>query len=241
MVEEIQQLIEFAFMVEGKEVPKMMLGDDKNELKNESTRPDDPIQIFIKLTKRCYYNTNTEHGDKNTKMFQSSEVILASYPTLQDFYPLKIDNEEIDTTRGVFWSDNEFLISLKTKTLKEQMEIINLLERTLNIVGKKFIKEDIQAFGIAKIEIEKKQDGDEMETAKLYFHIRVQEGVLFNKPFILEAVNIICKDDDDQEDVSFYDDMERTKAREKYLSENVIFQKKKTTNLPYDDSLMADF
>lgn len=238
LTNEIQKLIEFAYMLEGKNVPKIFLGDDVNERQNETTREDDPIQIFLKLTKRCYYNTPTEEGDRNTKMFKSSGVIFSSFPTLQHEYLERVNGEDVPVTEGVFWSDNEFILYLKTKTIKEQFQSINLLERTFNVFGKKFIKENVQAFGIANIEIEEKKDKDSMETAKIHFHIRVQEKTKHSKEFIIEAIKIIADIDDEQEDVSYYEDIQSAKKREDYLKKVIVSRlKKKTANqIPYDES-----
>lgn len=242
LIDQIQELLEFAFMVEGEKIPEIILGDDSNERVNEKSRQDDASKIFIKLTKRCYYNSQTEDGDRSTKLFKSSGVILASYPTLQCETVAKINGENIPTVQGMFWSDNEFLISLKTKTIAEQFRIINVLERTLNVLGKKFSKLGIQVFGIANIEVPEKKDKDNLETAKIYFHIRVQEKVIHNKEFIVKAIQIIAEDNDPYEDLFYFEDEETEKQRKLFMENNIndLKGKKITNQLPYDCSFSSE-
>lgn len=200
VIQFLQTLLEFSFTIDQYEqIPKIFLGDENDEIDNNQTREYTQPIIFINLLKRAYAPMN----DTNNKLFNNTEVILASTPTLYKSQ-VKIYNDEngeeqkIIYKTGIFRSDNEVLLTLKTKTLFEQYLIINTLEKTFNIYAKSFHNKYIQASGISKIECESTKDKDSLQTAKIYMQFRLNELVDFNDTYLLKAFNIYAGFDSDE-------------------------------------------
>lgn len=187
----LQNLLEFSFLVDGNDVPEIYLGEADLEENNNKTKTYKKPQIFLKLQKRCYAPIN----DTSRKLFNNSEVLLASFPVIRK-KNIKIKVKEDGTKEeypyhtGVFYSDNEFLLTLKTKTFKEQYEIINILERTLNIYAKKFYEKIVLASGIVRLENKEMKDKDDLKTLNIYFQIRLKEVIDIDDTFLLKAFSI---------------------------------------------------
>lgn len=197
-IEFIQTLLEFSFKVEQCEsMPKFYFGEDKAEDDTTKTKIYEKPLIFLKLNKRCYAPVN----DENRKLFANAEVLLASFPTLQ--HTLERDIEQPDGTiikhpykSSIFYSDNEFLLTLKTKTVKEQYEILNILERTFNIYAKKLYPDMMLACGIVRMESKELKDKDDLKTMNIYFQMRLKEIVDYDNTYLLRAFYIFSGKED---------------------------------------------
>lgn len=197
-IEFIQTLLEFSFRVENfPNTPKFFLGEDKEEDDTTKTKPYEKPLIFLKLNKRCYAPVN----DENRKLFANSEVLLASFPVLPHTMEKEIKNEDGTITKhpyqsGLFYSDNEFLLTLKTRTLKEQYEILNILERTFNIYAKKLYPDMMLACGIVRMESKELKDKDDLKTINIYFQLRLKEIIDYDETYLLKAFYIFAGKED---------------------------------------------
>lgn len=200
LVDEIQKLLEFAFLIEQYPFPKIILGDDIKENDTTKSLDSDNGQIFIKLNKRSYH---TQSESDNQRMFQSEKVILASSPKFSNSIRLQERDgikEEIPIREEMFFSDNEFIFTLKTKTLKQQFEILNILERTLNIYVKRISENFVSVSGISEIKSVPRKDKDELETLEIHYQFRLKEISIYNRYYLLEAFRIAYgKFEDDKE------------------------------------------
>lgn len=200
LVDEIQKLLEFAFLIEQYPFPKIILGDDIKENDTTKSLDSDNGQIFIKLNKRSYH---TQSESDNQRMFQSEKVILASSPKFSNSIRLQERGgikEEIPIREEMFFSDNEFIFTLKTKTLKQQFEILNILERTLNIYVKRISENFVSVSGISEIKSVPRKDKDELETLEIHYQFRLKEISIYNRYYLLEAFRIAYgKFEDDKE------------------------------------------
>lgn len=201
LVDEIQKLLEFAFLIEQYPFPKIILGDDIKENDTTKSLDSDNGQIFIKLNKRSYH---TQSESDNQRMFQSEKVILASSPKFSNSIRLQERNgvkEEIPIREEMFFSDNEFIFTLKTKTLKQQFEILNILERTLNIYVKRISENFVSVSGISEIKSVPRKDKDELETLEIHYQFRLKEISIYNRYYLLEAFRIAYGKFEDDEEV----------------------------------------
>ena len=200
LVDEIQKLLEFALLIEQYPFPKIILGDDIKENDTTKSLDSDNGQIFIKLNKRSYH---TQSESDNQRMFQSEKVILASSPKFSNSIRLQERDgikEEIPIREEMFFSDNEFIFTLKTKTLKQQFEILNILERTLNIYVKRISENFVSVSGISEIKSVPRKDKDELETLEIHYQFRLKEISIYNRYYLLEAFRIAYgKFEDDKE------------------------------------------
>lgn len=197
-IEFIQTLLEFSFLVDEYEnTPDFYLGEDYKEEDNTKTKTYKKPMIFLKLNKRCYAPVN----DENRKLFANTEILLASFPNLFHDTVKEIKNDDGTITKhpyktGLFYSDNEFLLTLKTKTLKEQYEILNILERTFNIYAKKLYPDMMLACGIVRMESKELKDKDSLKTMNIYFQMRLKEIIDYDNTYILKAFYIFSGKDD---------------------------------------------
>lgn len=197
-IEFIQTLLEFSFLMEEYEnTPIFYLGEDYKEEDTTMTKVYKNPMIFLKLNKRCYAPVN----DENRKLFANSEILLASYPSL--FHDAFKEIKKTDGTiskhpykTGLFYSDNEFLLTLKTRTLKEQYEILNILERTFNIYAKKLYPDMMLACGIVRMESKELKDKDSLKTMNIYFQMRLKEIIDYDNTYLLKAFYIFAGRED---------------------------------------------
>lgn len=229
-IEFIQTLLEFSFMVEEyKNIPSFHLGEDYQESDTVKTKVYEKPMIFLKLNKRCYAPVN----DENRKLFANSEILLASYPSL--FHDAIKEIKKPDGTiskhpykTGLFYSDNEFLLTLKTRTLKEQYEILNILERTFNIYAKKLYPDIALACGIVRMESKELKDKDDLKTIKIYFQMRLKEIIDYDNTYLLKAFYIFAGKDDIFEIDGSGDNFEPVKKVEYFPSKKTINKEKIT-------------
>lgn len=190
LVDEIQKLLEFSFTIEKYPMPKIILGDDIKENDTTKSLNVDNGQIFVRLNRRSYH---TQSENDVSRMFQSENVILASSPKFTKTVRIEDrDNvkKEIPIREEIFFSDNEFIFTLKTNTLKQQFQILNILERTLNIYSKKITSNFVVVSGISEIKSIQKKDKDDLETLEIYYQFRLKEISTYNDYYLLEAFRI---------------------------------------------------
>ena len=207
LIDEIQTLLEFSFTIENYPMPKIILGDDIKPNDTTQSLDKDNGQIFIRLNRRSYH---TQLENDSRKMFQSENVILASSPKFSKTTRIEErDNKktEIPIREEMFFSENEFIFTLKTKTLKQQFKILNILERTLNIYSKRITSNFVVVSGISNIRGVPKKDKDELETIEIYYQFRLKEISSYNEYYLLEAFRIAFdykEDKNEEEDNSIY-------------------------------------
>ena len=143
-------------------------------------------------------------------MFQSENVILASSPKFSKTIRIEErDNKktEIPIREEMFFSDNEFIFTLKTKTLRQQFKILNILERTLNIYSKKITSNFVVISGISNIKSIPKKDKDDLETLEIYYQFRLKEVSSYNEYYLLEAFRIAFNDTKNDNENLIYSDV----------------------------------
>lgn len=223
LIDEIQTLFEFSFTIENYPMPKIILGDDIKPNDTTQSLDKDNGQIFIRLNRRSYH---TQLESDNKRMFQSENVILASSPKFSKTIRIEErDNKktEIPIREEMFFSDNEFIFTLKTKTLKQQFKILNILERTLNIYSKKITSNFVVISGISNIKSIPKKDKDDLETLEIYYQFRLKEVSSYNEYYLLEAFRIAFNDTENDNENSIYSDvtdeiLKNKRKKAKFLS-----------------------
>ena len=194
-MEELQKLIDFAFYLRGYDnSPKLILDDDVSEEENIKSKVYKQPLLFISLNRRAYAPMDSN----SKKLFTHSEELLSGVPSVYKTYHYvnKETNEKVPFRTLLFRSDNEFTLTLKTKTVKEQLEIINILEKSLNVYGRLFHSDFINHLGVSKIEKKEKKDRNELRVAVIYFQVRLNEIVTYNDTYLLEAFKIFYGRDD---------------------------------------------
>lgn len=194
-IEEIQKILDFAFYLKGyNNTPQLILDEDVSEEENTKTKPYKQPLLFISLNKRAYAPMDSN----SKKLFTHAEELLASVPTVYKRYEYydEITKQKIPFKSLIFRSDNEFTLTLKTKTVKEQLEIINILEKSLNVYSRLFHSEFINHLGISKIEKKERKDKNELKVAVIYFQVRLNEVIAFNDTYLLEAFRIFSGRED---------------------------------------------
>lgn len=194
-VQEIQKLLDFAFYLKGyNNTPRLILDEDVSEEENTKTKPYTQPLLFISLNRRAYAPMDSN----SKKLFTHSEELLAAVPSIYKRYEYYDEHtkQKIPFKTLIFRSDNEFTLTLKTKTIKEQLEIINILEKSLNVYGRLFHSDFINHLGISKIEKKERKDKNELKVAVIYFQVRLSEIVSFNDTYLLEAFKIFSGRDD---------------------------------------------
>lgn len=234
----IQQLLEFSFQIEGKEIPKLYFGEDLSE--KQSTPSEEVVpqgQIFIKLNKR-HYHTQTNRND--TKIFQNEGVVLAGRPNFHKTVPIEEREKEDVVKQGIYWSDNEFIFTVKTNTQKKQFEILNTLERTFNVYAPKIQKEFITVAGVVDIKTKEKKDKDDLETLEITYHMRLKEQIDINDYYIIEAIKIAFGIENDniiKEDVHKIIDKCTELDKKQFVKELKVFPKKKEEILTFEEDI----
>ena len=119
--------------------------------------------------------------------------MLAGKPTFSNSTRLEHRKnlpEEVPIRKELFYSDNEFIFTVKTNTLKQQLKIINILEKSLNVYSHRITKPFVVVCGISHIETEPIGDKDDLRTVKIYFHMRLKEECEYNNYYLVEAFKI---------------------------------------------------
>lgn len=189
-MDELQRLVEFAFIINKEISPVIILGEEKHEKDTTKSLPVEDGLIYINLNKRCYHTSTDTNA---TVLFNNEGVLLAGKPSFSNSTRLehrKDLSEEIPIRKELFYSDNEFIFTVKTNTLKQQLKIINILEKSLNVYSHRITKPFVVVCGISHIETEPLNDKDELRTVKIYFHMRLKEECEYNNYYLIEAFKI---------------------------------------------------
>lgn len=195
VIEEIQKLLDFSFYLRGyNNAPQLILDEDASEEENTKTKPYKQPLLFITLNRRAYAPMDSN----SKKLFTHSEELLSAVPSIYKRYEYTDEKtkEKIPFKTLIFRSDNEFILTLKTKTIKEQLEIINIIEKSLNVYSRLFHSNFINHLGISKIEKKERKDKNNLKIATIYFQVRLNEIITYNDTYILEAFKIFSGRDD---------------------------------------------
>ncbi|MGL5719131.1 hypothetical protein [Cetobacterium sp.] len=188
VIQNLQTVIDFAFEIElqSKQYkPKLMLGETKeDEQSNKTLVYENPI-VFITLKRRAYSGSL---GKSTHELFQGN--IASAVPKFEKKVYLDKNNEENFIYKSVIQTDNEILLRLKTKTIKEQLILINILERSLNVYCRKILSNFISFCAIKEIESESTQDKDEMYTTNILFQLRLNEELEVDDTYLLKAFSV---------------------------------------------------
>ena len=90
--------------------------------------------------------------------------------------------------------DNRFELILLTKNIKEQLEMINILERALNVYSNVIRKDSIIASGIVSIKSSSKKTNDQLTKTVIELDVRTKEIVEIDKNYILVGYKIFTNE-----------------------------------------------
>ena len=192
VIDNLQKVIDFAFEIEldlKKNKPRLVLGEIKEDEQSNKTLIYDNPTIYITLKKRAYSGSL---GRSTHELFQGN--LASAVPKFEKKIYLDENNDENFIYKAVIQTDNELLLRLKTKTIKEQLIIINILERALNVYCRKILKSFISFCAIKEIITEKSQDKDEMYTSDIKFQFRLNEELEVDDTYLLSAFSVYCGD-----------------------------------------------
>ena len=180
IVQQIQNIIEFSFEIEDYDpqlLPKLVLAQENIDTDSNKTTAYTKPQLYISLKKRApvsndYANSSQTFADANA---------ISGYPRFQK-NETREDGRLI--THSLMTYDNHLKMVLITKTVKEQLELINILERGLNIYSTLIQPPFITVCGIVSVESnDEKTKTNTMKTI-INFHVRTREVVDIDKSYI---------------------------------------------------------
>lgn len=190
VIQNLQTVIDFAFEIEldlKKHKPKLMLGESKEDEQSNKTLVYDSPLIFITLKKRAYSGSL---GKSTHELFQGN--LASAVPKFEKKFYLDKNNNDNFIYKSVIQTDNELLLRLKTKTIKEQLVIINILERSLNVYCRRILSNFISFCAIKEITTDSSQDKDEMYTTNILFQLRLNEELEIDDTYLLKAFSVYC-------------------------------------------------
>jgi hypothetical protein len=180
--------------VDEKLIPRLVLGEEPVDLDSSKTREYTQPIMYLTLTRRASTGVN----DRTlTDLFSNN--LISGIPKFDQMVKKRVDEEdgtyeEYDVVSTMFKTDNELCLSLKTKTVKEQLTLLPVLERALNIYSQIVKPTFIDVCGVKNIATEPKKDETDFETAKITFQLRAVEQVVFDDTYIVRGFEIISKD-----------------------------------------------
>lgn len=201
IVQFFQKVITLAINLENIDTnmsPRLVLGEEPVETDSSKTREYDRPTIYISLARRAPTGVNN-----NTMVDLFSNNLISGIPKFDRVVRKKIIDEngtveEYDVLSSLFKTDNEIILSLKTKTVKEQLTLLPLLERALNLYSQPVKPYFVDVCGIKNIETLTRKDNTSFETAKITFQLRILEQVTFDDTYILKGFEILGNDEDFQ-------------------------------------------
>lgn len=172
--------------IDKKITPRLILGEEKIEKDSSKTLSYEQPTISITLTKRSPCGTNEA---STRELFKNN--LISGKPKFDITYKVKKNtDEEIPLIKALVVTDNELCLILKTKTVKEQLILLPILERALNIYSEVVKPIFVDVCGIKNIITEERKDDISLETAKIYFQLRVKETVIFDKSILIKGFTI---------------------------------------------------
>lgn len=225
-MDELQKLIEFAFIINKEITPEIILGEDKLEKDTTKSLNIEDGLIYINLNKRCYH---TVTDTNSTTIFNNEGVLLAGKPTFSNTIRIEERKDlpkEIPIRKELFYSDNEFILTVKTNTLKQQLTIINILEKSLNVYSHRITNPFVVVCGISHIETEPHNDKDQLRTAKIYFHMRLKEESEYNNYYLIEAFRIAFDIEPNEFEIYNLTNSETIKKNEEINKSSYVLGKK---------------
>ncbi|MGL5715862.1 MAG: hypothetical protein ACRCX2_22785 [Paraclostridium sp.] len=197
IVQFFQKVILLSVELEGLDktlTPKLVLGEEPNEVDSSKTLDYERPMMYLTLVRRASTGVN---NDTLKDLFSNN--LMSGIPKF-DRKVAKIEKdeegneEEYYILESMTKTDNELCLSLKTKTVKEQLVLLPMLERALNIYSQIVKPTYIDVCGIKSIKTETKKDASDFETAKIFFQLRVVETVLVDDTYIIKGFEIIGND-----------------------------------------------
>lgn len=186
IVNSIQENIKFAFLIERHKerelIPKLFLSEDFEDIDSNKTHQYNQPLIYISLKKRVPVSTNPRN---NNNTFGHSNII-SGMPKF--FKQYQEDGAIYESALMNF--DNQFELVLLTKNIKEQLEVLNILERALNIYSNIIKSNTIAVAGITSIIGEGKKTSDNLTKTVINFEVRTNEIVKIDKNYILKGYRI---------------------------------------------------
>lgn len=186
----------YAFAIEKtdkKIIPKLYLGEDDSDKKTEETSIYTGPTLHISLGRRAACGTNAQ---SNFDFFTGNVISGAPKYKKDNFKTGDTPDSEYEGETALVITDNEIIFILKTRTIKEQFQIINILERALNIYCRSILSEFVYLCGVKDIKSEKLKDEQKLETMTINFQIRLKEILKIDRSFILKSFNIFSGKED---------------------------------------------
>ncbi|MGL4988287.1 MAG: hypothetical protein ACRC5F_03460, partial [Cetobacterium sp.] len=188
IVQFFQKVILLSVELEGLDksmTPKLVLGEEPSEVDSSKTLDYEGPVMYLTLVRRASTGVN---NDTLKDLFSNN--LMSGIPKF-DRKVLKTitdehgNEEEYMVLESMTKTDNELCLSLKTKTVKEQLVLLPMLERALNIYAQIVKPVYIDVCGVKGISTEVKKDAADFETAKILFQLRVVETVTVDDTYII--------------------------------------------------------
>lgn len=189
MIQFFQKAIQLGLAMENvdkKLMPKLMLGEEDKEKDSSKTLEYTGPILSITLERRAPTGIN---ASTVTDLFHNN--LIAGTPKFQTDIQKDKEGADYMVQLTSYSTDNEILLTLKTKTVKEQFTLLPIIERSLNIYSQKIKPQCIVVCGIKNIKTEEKKDDTNLETAKIYFQLRVTETITVDDTYLLKGFHLL--------------------------------------------------
>lgn len=187
LVNEVQKYIDFAFKIENHEkniIPRLILAEDPNDQDSNLTKTYIRPALYISLEKRNPFSADPSNMNKT---FVHNNLI-SGVPRYSKV--VQGETNDIKYEYSTMNYDNQFKMVLITKTVKEQMKIINILERALSVYSSFLRNGPIIACGITSIASDCKKLKNETVKTTITFQMRTRELLKIDKNYIIEGYKI---------------------------------------------------
>jgi hypothetical protein len=188
LTDEIQSIVQFTFAIEPNKksiMPKLKLGTPDEEVDSSRTVEYEGPELYIKLSKRR--PVGSDKTDKKT--FEGN--LTAGTPRFSQ--KIKLDDGTV-IERKYMKYDNEFQLILVTKTTKEALEFIPLIERALNVNSRLIMPTFIDVSGIIETKTLDNKTTDKTIRTQISYQVRSQETVDVDNSYILKGYQIFTNE-----------------------------------------------
>lgn len=189
IIQYFQKIIQLGMTMENidkKLTPKLMLGEESNEKDSSKTLDYKGPIISLTLERRAPTGIN---ASTVTDLFSNN--LISGAPKFERTIVQTKKGEEYPVKISTYSTDNELCLTLKTKTVKEQFQLLPVLERSLNLYSQVIKPNCIDVCGIKGIKTEEKKDDTDLETAKIFFQLRVAEMITVDDTYLLKGFEIL--------------------------------------------------